>query len=110
MNIAIYKSTKIYIACPANVATGGPELLHQLGYHLINDLGVETYIFYYNYDERKNISPMHAEYQLYNVPYVIKIPLDEDVNENILIVPEIINGLQLLKKIKIFEKLFGFLV
>jgi len=29
--IKIQENTKIYVACPGNVATGGPELLHQLG-------------------------------------------------------------------------------
>ena len=36
--IKVYKETIIYIACPANVMTGGPELLHQLA-HKLNKLG-----------------------------------------------------------------------
>ncbi|MGC8677911.1 MAG: hypothetical protein ACP5UF_06840 [Hydrogenobaculum sp.] len=44
--IEIFPETKIYIACPANFATGGPELLHQLGYHLINDLNIEAFMYY----------------------------------------------------------------
>jgi hypothetical protein len=46
--IEIFPETKIYVACPANTATGGPELLHQLAYHFINDLGIKAYIYYYN--------------------------------------------------------------
>jgi hypothetical protein len=47
MSIKVFADTKIYIACPANGATGGPELLHQLAYHLINDLNLNVYMYYY---------------------------------------------------------------
>lgn len=52
MNVKVYINTKIFIACPSNLSTGGPELLHQLAYHLINDLNIETYKFYYNFDNQ----------------------------------------------------------
>ena len=32
--VKIYKRAKIYILSPANLATGGPEALHQLGYNI----------------------------------------------------------------------------
>ena len=32
--LKIKNNTKFYVACPANIATGGPELLHQLVHKL----------------------------------------------------------------------------
>ena len=40
----------IYIASPAAVATGGPELLHQLCYKL-NQFGYQAFLYYYNVPE-----------------------------------------------------------
>jgi len=109
MSVEIYNTTKVYIACPANVATGGPELLHQLGFHLINDLGILAFMYYYNFDKKKFSSPVHPEYEHYNVPYVTEIPKEEDVKENILIVPEIFSTLLLLPKYKHIRKGVWFL-
>ncbi|MGC8650994.1 MAG: hypothetical protein ACP5S8_08540, partial [Hydrogenobaculum sp.] len=67
MSVEIYKNSKIYIACPANFATGGPELLHQLGYHLINDLNIEAFMYYYNFDSSKFSNPVHPAYKIYKV-------------------------------------------
>lgn len=96
MSIKIYPNTKVYIACPANFATGGPELLHQLGHNLINDLNIKTFIYYYNFDSNKFKTPVHTEYEMYNVPYVLEISEDEDIGKNILIVYEGIKELSLL--------------
>jgi hypothetical protein len=97
MSVEIYSATKIYIACPANVATGGPELLHQLGYHLIKDLNISTFMYYYNFNNQFK-TPVHPEYKSYNVPYVLKIESKENIIENILIVPEVLSGLSLLPR------------
>lgn len=109
MAVEIYFNTKIYIACPANTATGGPELLHQLGFHLINDLNITAFIYYYNFDNSKFKTPVHPEYEFYNVPYVLEISEKEDIEENILIVPEILSGLSLLPKYKNLRKGVWFL-
>ncbi len=74
MNIEVYPNTNFFIACPANIATGGPELLHQLCYHLINDLDIKAFMYYYNFDSNKFKTPVHPEYEFYNVPYVLDIP------------------------------------
>jgi hypothetical protein len=105
--IEIYKNTKIFVACPANVSTGGPELLHQLAYHLRKDLSIDAYMYYY-FDSvfEKLISKMKNEYkaistyQMYNVPYVFDIPLEDDNSKNILIVPEGLYGLSSFKNIR----------
>jgi len=107
MSVLIFKDTKIYIACPANSATGGKELLHQLGYHLINDLNIKAFMYYYNYKGGKFKTPIHPNYEVYNVPFVLDIK--EDDERNILIVPEISAALTLLKKYKNIRKGVWFL-
>ncbi len=104
MSVKVYHNTKIYIACPANVATGGPEALYQLGFHLINDLNIPAFIYYYNFDNKKFKDPIHPEYKSYNIPYILEISEKEDSDENILIVPEILSGLLLLPKYKNIRK------
>ena len=109
MSVEIYSTTKTYIACPANIATGGPELLHQLGYHLIKDLNIKAFMYYYDFDKTRFKTPVHPEYKFYNIPYVSGIPKKEDIEENILIVPEILNGLSLLPNYKKIRKGVWFL-
>ena len=73
----------IYILCPANRATGGPELLHQLGYKL-NLLGYVADMFYSN--QTPGVHPVCEQYEKYHVPYT------NDVYQtpgNIVILPEI---------------------
>lgn len=78
----INKDTKIYVASPANTATGGPELLHQL-VHELNKLGFNAFMYYYR--RTLNINPIHEAYVNYNNSYLD--PIDDNPN-NILIVPE----------------------
>jgi hypothetical protein len=84
--LKINNNTNIYVACPGNVATGGPELLHQLVFEL-NKLEFNAYMFYY---EKTEENPVHKEYEKYNNPYIEKI---EDKIDNILIVPEVVTGM-----------------
>jgi hypothetical protein len=107
MSIKVFADTKIYIACPANGATGGPELLHQLAYHLINDLNLNVYMYYYFDDlftklkcKIKNEYRAISTYRSYNVPYVFHIQRKDDNERNILIVPEGLYGLSTFKKIR----------
>jgi len=103
MNVEIYSDTKIYVVCPANEATGGPELLHQFVYHLRKELNINAFMYYHNFNKNKFSTPVHPEYEIYNNPYVIEIPKEEDDEKNILIAPEVKCGLSLLvnfKKIK----------
>jgi hypothetical protein len=77
----ISKATKFYIAAPANYATGGPELLHQLAYKM-KVKGKNVVMFYYpaNYP-----NPVHENYQEYGISFVREI---EDSPDNVVIVPE----------------------
>jgi hypothetical protein len=85
MSIKVYPCTKFFIVCPANFATGGPELLHQLAYNLRNDLKIDAIIYYYNFKSSKFKTPVYHDYEMYNVPYVLEIPSNEDNYKNILI-------------------------
>ena len=79
----IYKDTKIFVACPANAATGGPELLHQL-VHELSKLGFNAYMFYYNRVD--NLNPINDIYKDYGNKFVDDI---EDSSNNIFITPEV---------------------
>ena len=46
MSIQIDKDSIIYVVAPANAYTGGPELLHQLVFHLRVDLKINAYMYY----------------------------------------------------------------
>jgi len=109
MSVKIYPNTKIFIACPANTATGGPELLHQLAYHLRKDLSIDAYMYYYNFDENKFKNPVHREYEKYDNPFVTKLNEIEDNKKNIIIVPEIQEGINLLQHFKNIRKGVWFL-
>jgi hypothetical protein len=73
--------SKVYIICPANVATGGPELLHQMAFQL-NAMHIKAYIFYLpNHIE----NPVHPYYEHYNIPFVKHV---DNTSQHIVIVPE----------------------
>lgn len=95
------KESKIYVACPANVATGGPELLHQLVYKL-NKFGINAYMYYYN--RKKGVDPVHQEYKVYNNKYVDHI---DDNSNNIIVVPEV--KTELINKYKNIQKVIWWL-
>jgi hypothetical protein len=79
--IKCYPDTLIYILCPANHATGGPEALHQLAHHLIK-LGYRAFMYYLPDDVAE---PVHPFYERYNVPFVRSL---DNSSRNILILPE----------------------
>ena len=82
--ITCLPGSKIYIFCPAGCATGGPEALHQLGYHL-NLQGFNAFMCYYLTPDSKGI--VHANYEKYQVPYVTALQV-ENKREHIIILPE----------------------
>lgn len=98
MSIDIYPNTKVYVVAPANTATGGPELLHQLVFHLRNSLNIQAYMYYIP----TNIAnPVHNEYKQYKNPFVRTI---EDKAENLLIIPEVVDNLKFLSSYKKIRK------
>ena len=79
---------KYFVFCPVCV-TGGPEALHQLCGEL-NNLGVDSYIFYYYWCNIRSIDYIMPEYAHYNVKISPYSNLNELDNENFtIIVPEI---------------------
>lgn len=93
--IRVFENTIIYVACPAQVMTGGPELLHQLVYKL-NSIGIPAKIYYFN---KYNGNPTPSAFKEYNVEYVLSI---DDNKKNVVIVPEI--SVRLLRKYKKIRK------
>ena len=93
--------SKIYIVCPANTVTGGPELLHQLNYK-IKELNYQCSMYYTGIKE--GVDPTPEQYKVYNVEYDFEI---EDSADNYMIVPEICTNL--LKKYKKINKVIWWL-
>lgn len=88
----LYPDSKVYILCPGNLKTGGPESLHQLA-SVLTSFGIETYMFYI---ELLNTSfnkedPVHDAYKKYHVPYTYKL---EGNTKNVVIVPETITSFE----------------
>ncbi|MFD2908050.1 hypothetical protein ACFSX9_04805 [Flavobacterium ardleyense] len=75
----------IYIVCPPNKATGGPEALHQLGY-ILNTLGYNAKMLYSTYKKE----PVHPFYKNYDVPYVRNV---KDSVDNVIVIPESMTNL-----------------
>lgn len=103
MNISIYPDTKIYIACPAKTVTGGPELLHQLCFHIRNELRTDSYMYYL---PENTENPMPDEYKVYDCKATIDI---QDEEKNILIVPELIWTINFLSRFKKIRKIIWWL-
>lgn len=80
-NFNITPNTIIYIASPS-IASGGPELLHQLCHTLIS-LGLDARIYYFDTD---SLSPKPAEYNCYQTKTTFTI---DDHPSHLLIVPEV---------------------
>lgn len=81
--IEIFNGTKIYVACVAKHATGGPELLHQF-VNKLNRLGFEAYMYYVGEDTK---DPVADQYKKYNIKYVNEV---EDNSDNLIVVPEVL--------------------
>ena len=72
----------VHIVCPANLQTGGPEVLHQLGYKL-NLFGIEANMVYAN--RKEGVDPVCECYRKYNVPYQPVFVTDKN---SIVVLPE----------------------
>ena len=94
---------KIYLMVPANVSTGGPEALHQLGYILKNTLNKDIKIFYVPADSS---NPVHDNYKKYSLNFTSHI---EDDPDNLIIVPEYFNFLVKTLQFKKIKKHLDFL-
>ncbi len=77
------KKADVLVVCPAHVASGGPEALHQFTYNLNAFDGVNARLWYWG---AKDDHPGPAEYERYKCEYVTELPNNYD---GILVVPEI---------------------
>lgn len=82
----LYPDSKVYIFCPGNIHTGGPESLHQLASQLLS-FGVVTYMFYGALPDNSfnPEDPVHEAYKKYHIPYATYL---EDDAKNVKILPE----------------------
>lgn len=81
--MAKYKN--IYVFCPANTITGGPDALHQITFYL-NKIGCNAKIVYYTLSQKKQIC-IPEPYKCYITDYILEEEV-EDCPENAVIVPE----------------------
>lgn len=70
-----------YVYCPANIATGGTELLHQLCFFL-TEKGIENYMVY---TDNQTAMPTPERFLKYNVKYVTEYV---DRYDSVLVLPE----------------------
>ncbi|MCR4923725.1 MAG: hypothetical protein K5931_06910 [Lachnospiraceae bacterium] len=76
---------KVFVLCPRAIKSGGPELLHQLVYH-INSYGGRAYIAYVSMDEEELL--VHPELESYVYGRICRVRDIEDRAENLLVFPE----------------------
>lgn len=88
---------KLLHICPANIATGGTENIHQL-IHEMNRQGIDAGILYTGADHS---NPQPEDYKHYECPYVTTIPQDF---KGVLIFPEIYANQALEPKYAGFKK------
>ena len=84
------KEKTIYMVTPPAAATGGIELCYQL-VHQLTELGGSAKVLFFHdslWRPKKGMleNPIHKHYKKYNVQYTFHI---EDIENNVLIVPEI---------------------
>lgn len=79
-------NSKVFVVCPANVATGGPLLLHQLAYKLIQN-GIKASMYYFETENCNMNNPVHDFYKDFHIPYNTII---DDDSENLLVIPEVL--------------------
>lgn len=95
--IKLSHDSKVYVMCPAGVATGGPELLHQLAFTLRAN-NIDAQMYYIPIEEE---NPVHKAYEQYNVPYVKNI---QDEKQNVLVTCEIYKHVKIASSFKQIRK------
>lgn len=78
--------TKVYVLCPGDIVTGGPELLHQF-VDSLNKKGDLASIIYYPFESKFEVP---VAYKNYNVNH--KVFNDVDFDGQVVVIPEILTG------------------
>jgi hypothetical protein len=81
----IKANRKIFVCCPGNLITGGPELLHQL-VDALHSFGIEAYISYFPFSKTFDVPEPYKKYK-------VSQKFIEDNPDNLIIVPESATGL-----------------
>lgn len=79
-----YTDTKIFVPCPANVVTGGAELLHQLVDYL-NNHGRDAYVVYFGENINVCSVAVPKDYSNYNIKQAETV---EDAAHNVEVIYE----------------------
>lgn len=96
--IEMKEDSKVYVACPNKIISGGPETLHQL-VDKLRSINIDAYIYYFDVDNIETNDLVSQRFKKYNIRYVTKI---NDSIENVLIIPEVYT--KLLYKFKKIQK------
>lgn len=91
---------RIYVCCPGDTVTGGPELLHQL-VAVLSRLGLEAFITYFPVSRHWRTP---SEYLRYECPIAHDVA---DTDESAIIVPEVYTSV--LKKIRAAQRVIWWL-
>lgn len=93
-------SKRIYVFCPNDFVTGGPDALHQIVYYL-NEIGLDATIVYYAFT-KKHVYAIPEAYKTYVSEFITEDDFI-DCPENVVILPELaVDKLKHLKKSKVF--------
>jgi len=98
--LKITSETKVYVHCPANVVTGGAELLHQL-VHLLNCNNIDAYIVYFDDPKTKVPKDYIKSYNIKTAENVV------DSEENVEVIYE--GRFDLIRNNKKIQKLLWWL-
>lgn len=102
MTFNLRQNSIVYVLCPANIQTGGTELLHQLVCAL-NKKNIKSYIVYFGDKSKFEISTKFSKY-LYKYLTIDEI---NDTQNNYLITPEV--SIYLLKRFSFINKVIWWL-
>ena len=78
----IFSDSKVYVLCPHDGTTGGPETLHQLSFRL-QEFGAVAYMVYYPLGSAPAVAHHFKKYKPVQASDI------EDDERNILIIPEV---------------------
>lgn len=100
-HLSVFDKTRIYVLCPANLKTGGTELLHQLVF-VLNNCDRDAYISYYYEGKYNKEAPTPDAFKKYINGKMSSIDDIDDDDKNIIVFPEVCIGKQ--KRFKKIQK------
>ena len=93
------KESVIYVVCPSNYKSGGPELAHQLVYQINQNKGISAMVAYYDLHNRP--LGIHDAFKKYVSAFV---SLDDVVDDSRNLIIALENRPEILKKYKNIQK------